>query len=512
MTQSYKVQPKHNKKRKVSFMEIQILPLIIVIAYMIGMLVIGYVVGKMQIKNSKDYLVAGRRMGLFMVAFSLSANNIGGGCTTGLAQKAFGNWGMSACWYVLAASIAMIPLAYFAPKIRKTMALTIPEVVGRRFGRLASNLTAVLSVLSLFCLTSSQIAASGGVINALIPSIPLNVCLIVAGLVTILYTTMGGMIADQISDLVQFLIILIGLAIATPIVLKYAGGWEAISAALPAAKLDFTAIGWASIIGYILNYFCTFLAGPEMVSRFETAKDEKTARNASLLSAVLMAAMSIFPTLLGLAAFALQDQLPGLAENGSNAMMVVTGHFAPSIVTGLISAAIICATMSSADSNLLCMSTMLINDIYPGFGGTKTLSEKQTIFATRACNVIAAVVAMLISLMGVSIVTMNTFAFGIRCAGPFAAYGLGLAVPKATKNSGIISMITGTVAFCAWQVIGGGATILLMMPVVFGSLVSVITFFLVNWIEWGRGVKPAPSAYLSDEEVAKKISEESAAM
>lgn len=119
---------------------------------------------------------------------------------------------------------------------------------------------------------------------------------------------------------------------------------------------------------------------------------------------------------------------------------------------------------------------------------------------------------MLISLMGVSIVTMNTFAFGIRCAGPFAAYGLGLAVPKATKNSGIISMITGTVAFCAWQVIGGGATILLMMPVVFGSLVSVITFFLVNWIEWGRGVKPAPSAYLSDEEVAKKIAEESAAM
>ena len=119
-------------------MEIQILPLIIVIAYIIGMLVIGFIVGKMQIKNSKDYLVAGRRMGLFMVAFSLSANNIGGGCTTGLAQKAFGDWGMSACWYVLAASIAMIPLAYFAPKIRKTMALTIPEVVGRRFGRVSS--------------------------------------------------------------------------------------------------------------------------------------------------------------------------------------------------------------------------------------------------------------------------------------------------------------------------------------------------------------------------------------
>ena len=107
-------------------MTIQVIPLIIVVAYLIGMLVIGAVVSKLKIKNSKDYLVAGRRMGLFMVAFSLSANNIGGGSTTGLAQKAFGNWGMSACWYVLAASVAMIPLAYFAPKIRKTMAITIP--------------------------------------------------------------------------------------------------------------------------------------------------------------------------------------------------------------------------------------------------------------------------------------------------------------------------------------------------------------------------------------------------
>ncbi len=492
--------------------QIQIVPLIIVVAYLVGMLIVGFIVNKLKIKNSKDYLVAGRRMGLFMVAFSLSANNIGGGCTTGVAQKAFGDWGMSAAWYVLAGSVAMIPLAYFAPKIRKTLAITIPEVVGRRFGKLSSNFTAILSVLSLFCLTSSQIAASGSVINALIPSIPMNVCLIFAGIVIILYTTLGGMIADQISDLVQFAIILVGLMIATPIVLKYAGGWQAISAKLPEAKLSFTAIGWATIIGYIFNYFCTFLAGPEMVSRFETAKDEKTARNAALLSAVLMAAMSIFPTLLGLAAFALKDQLPTLAENGSNAMMTVTGHFAPGIVTGMISAAIICATMSSADSNLLCMSTMIINDLYKGFGGKKQLAEKQIIFWTRFCNVCAALIAMLISLFGISIVAMNTFAFGIRCAGPFAAYGLGLVVPKATKNSGLISIITGTIGFVVWQLLGNGATLYYMMPVVFGCLVSVITFFVVNWIEWARGVKPAPSAYLSEKEAAEKLAAEQVEM
>lgn len=472
-------------------MVLQTQAIIIVVAYLIGMLVVGFIVGKLKIKDSSDYMLAGRRMGLFMVAFSLSANNIGGGSTTGLAQKAFGDWGMSAIWYVLAASAAMIPLAYFAPKIRQTMAVTIPEVVGRRFGKISSTFTAVLGILSLFCLTSSQIAASGSVVASL-TGIPTNVALVIAGAVVILYTTFGGMIADQISDLVQFAIILVGLAVATPIVIHGCGGWDAISAALPPVQLDFTKIGWVTIIGYIFNYFCTFLAGPEMVSRFETAKDEKTARQASWVSAILMAAMSIFPTLLGLAALA---TMPDLADGGKNAMMAVTTAHAPAFIVGMISAAIICATMSSADSNLLCMSTMIMNDLYLEYGGKK-LSDKKIITYTRAYNVIAAVIAMLIAMFGVPIVTMNTFAFGIRCAGPFAAYGLGLIVPKATKNSGILSLFGGTIGFCFWQVLSGGGFKFGILPVVFGCTVSAAVFFIVNFIEWKRGVQPAPSAYI----------------
>lgn len=473
---------------------VQTSAIVLVCAYLIGMLIVGFVVGKLNIKDSKDYMIAGRRMGVFMIAFSLSANNIGGGSTTGLAAKAFGSWGLSAVWYVFAASIAMIPLAYFAPKIRKTMAVTIPEVVGRRFGNVSSTFTAILNIFSLFCLTSSQIAASGSVVSVL-TGIPLNVALVVAGIVIIAYTTLGGMIADQISDLVQFIIIIIGLAIATPIVIKSCGGWAAISNALPGGQLNIAKIGWVPIIGYIFNYFCTFLAGPEMVSRFETAKDEKTARRASLLSAVLMAVMAIFPTLLGLAALAVQNKIPGIAEDGSNAMMAVTSQYAPGLITGLISAAIICATMSSADSNLLCMSTMAINDLYLKFS-KKKIDEKRIIFLTRACNVVFALVAMCISMLGISIVTMNTFAFGIRCAGPFAAYGLGLIVPKATKNSGVISIFTGTIGFIFWQILSAGDFKFGILPVVFGCAVGAATFFLINLIEWKRGVKPAPSAYI----------------
>ena len=295
-------------------------------------------------------------------------------------------------------------------------------------------------------------------------------------------------------DLVQFIIILAGLAIATPIIIHGAGGWDAVASKLPGEQLSIDKIGWVVIIGYIFNYFCTFLSGPEMISRFESAKDEKTAKYASLLSAVLMAAMAIFPTLLGLTALAMADQIPGI--NAGSSMMMVTNHFAPAIVTGIISAAIISATMSSADSNLLCMSTMLMNDIYlKYFKKGKELSDKQIIFTTRLCNVIFCVIAMLISLLGIDIVTMNTFAFAIRCAGPFAAYGLGMVVPRATKHSGQISIITGTIGVIIWQLLSGGDFYMGILPVVFGCAVGTLTFFIVNVIEWKMGISSAPSAY-----------------
>ena len=396
-------------------------------------------------------------------------------------------------WYVLAASIAMIPLAYFAPKIRKTMAVTIPEVVGRRFGKFSSNFTAILSVLSLFCLTSSQIAASGGVINALIPSIPLNVCLIFAGIVIILYTTMGGMIADQISDLVQFGIILVGLAIATPIVLNHAGGWSAISAALPGEKLNLTQIGWASIIGYIFNYFCTFLAGPEMVSRFETAKDEKDRQERCVCLRYPHGRHVHLPHPAGSGCLRSAGSAARPGRERQQRHDDRHRSLCPRCGDG-------------PDLRRHHLRHHVLRRLQPAVhvhhdhqrpvhrsGRQEAADGQADHLLYPACNVLSAVVAILISLAGVSIVAMNTFAFGIRCAGPFAAYGLGLAVPKATKNSGIISIICGTIAFVVWQIVGGGGTWMFLMPVVAGCLVSTISFFVVNWIEWGRGVASPPA-------------------
>jgi SSS family solute:Na+ symporter len=159
------------------------LPLIIVIVYLALMLGVGWYTNKHLIKDSSDYMLAGRALPAIMVACSLSANNIGGGSTVGLATKAFGNWGMSAVWYVLAAAIGIIPMAIFAPKLRRVMAYTIPEVVGRRFGAASHIITSLLNIVSMFCLTASQILASGIIISALV-GINIKLAIIIAAAFT----------------------------------------------------------------------------------------------------------------------------------------------------------------------------------------------------------------------------------------------------------------------------------------------------------------------------------------
>lgn len=469
-------------------MKIQVLPLIIVFAYLIGMLLIGYITKKYFVKTSTDFMLGGRRLGVFFVAASLAANNVGGGSTTGVAAKAFSGWGLSAGWYVLAASIGIIPLAYFAPRIRKTMAYTIPETINKRFGHVAGTSSAVLNIVSLFCLTASQILASGTVVSVL-TGMNLSLSIIISGVVTLFYTVMGGLMADVTTDAIQWFVIFFGLLIAMFFVIDGIGGWQVLVEKLPPTDLSFTKVGVITIISLMINYFCTFLSGPEMISRFASAKDEETARKSAWLSALLMGLLAFIPAVIGLAALAVNPGLDG--GKGTSALMFITSSYAPKLVVGLVAAAIIAATMSSADSNLLCASTIFAKDIYQQYINPD-VDDKQLILITRIANVVVGLGGMFIALFKISLITLNLFAFALRSSGPFAAYGLGLIWKGATKSSGLVSIIAGSLAAVVWQVLGQPFGIL---AIVFGCAVGTVAFALTTIIETRMGKKPAPSAY-----------------
>jgi solute:Na+ symporter, SSS family len=460
--------------------------LVIVIIYLIAMLLVGWYTNKFLIKNSNDYMLAGRALPAIMVACSLAANNIGGGSTVGLASKAYGTWGMSAVWYVLAAAIGIIPMAIFAPKLRRVMAYTIPEVVGRRFGATSHIITAVLNIISLFCLTASQILASGIIISALV-GINIKIAILIAGLFTVIYTVMGGLWADAFTDLFQWAIIFFGLLICLPFVIKGAGGWSTVVSKVPSAKMALNGMGIMTIISLILQYFITFMSGPEMVSRIYAAKDEKEGVKATIMSGIFMGLFAFIPAVIGIVAFA---AFPSIQAN--NALSTVVFSYTPTVVAGLVCAAIIASTMSSADSDMLCASTIFTKDIYQRYINPN-VSDRAMITMTRVLNVIIGLGAMVIALFQINIVTLNIFSFMLRAAGPFGAFILGLTWKKASKHAGLASIIIGSVVGIYWQIIKEPYGIL---AIVAGSTAGMIAFIITTLIEGRSAGKEAPPVEL----------------
>lgn len=444
----------------------------IIIVYMLIMLGIGFY-SKTKVKDSTDYHLAGRRLGPIMVAGTLAATEIGGGSSVGVASKAYGEWGLSAGWYVVSAGIGIILVSFIAPYMRRAMATTVPEIIGRKYGTGSYVITSFLSIVSLVALTAVQITATATIINVL-TGFSMTGSILISGATVMLYTWLGGMWSVTLTDFVQFFLIVFGFAIAVPFALSAAGGYDTVMANLPPEQLGFTKVGWSTIIGLIILYFMTFSTGQEAVQRYYSAKNEKTAVIGSLLCGVLMSLYAFIPAVLGLIALA---TFPEIQAN--NALATVSVELLPPVVAGLLLSGVISATLSSASGDMLGAATVYVKDIHQKFIN-KQITDQQELKISKQIVLVSGVLAIMISLFSQQIIPLLVFAFTVRSTGPFAAYIIGLIYERVSKNAGIWSIVLGTLTGFGWQLAEEPFGI---MAVIAGSVVSLITFLLVTWID-----------------------------
>ena len=459
--------------------------LIIIILYMAVIVAVAmYSSKKAKIKSAKDFLLAGRNLGPFMLAGTLAATEIGGGSTVGVAAKAYGDWGLSAGWYVVCCGIGIFLVSFVAPTLRRAMATTIPEIMERRYGKPSHVVTTTLSITALFVATAVQIIATSTIIAA-ITGISVKKAVIASAIVVTIYTMLGGLVSVAATDIIHILFITVGMTIAMPIIVHNAGGWSTVKAALPAGQLGLTKVGFKTIFGLILMYFMTFSTGQEAVQRYFAAKSPAVAKLGSFLCALLMAAYGFVPAIIGLVALA---KFPGI--NPNTAMATAAINYAPTIIAGLVLASVCAATMSSASGNMIAVSTLFTKDVYQRYL-KKNATDDELLKVSKSCMVVVGAVSLLIALTSNQIIPMLVFAFTLRSAGPFAAFIFGLVYEKATVNAGFYSLLLGSVAAFIWQYKGEPYGI---MAVVFGSVVSTIVFFAIAIFESSRGVPPAPPA------------------
>ncbi len=473
----------------------------IVVAYMAVMIVIALYVSFRKVKSSEDYHLAGRSLGPLMMAGTLAAAEIGGGSTIGVASKAYGEWGISAGWYVVCAGIGIFLVSFIAPFLRRSMATTVPEILARRYGRPSHIIVTGLSLCTLFVATAAQVKATSSIIETISGGDFVTVTVMVAIVVT-LYTMLGGLVSVAFTDIVHILFITVGMAIAMPIIVKGAGGWEHIVSLAEArnpAQMSFTKVGWKTIIGLILMYFMTFSTGQEAVQRYFAARDIKTARLGSFLCSLLMACYGFIPAIIGIVAFA---HFPDIKPNQAMPMAAMT--FAPMLIAGLVMASVVAATMSSASGNLIASCTLFTKDVYQKYINPEA-SDRTILLLSKAVVVFMGIASLYIALNpNIGIIDLLVFGFTMRSAGPFAAFLFGFIYKNATKNGGLAAIICGSVAAGYWQYLKEPYGI---MSLVAGSVVSTIVFFTVSKIERSMGVPAAPPAITDEHVEQNRLSE-----
>ncbi|MCI9134752.1 MAG: sodium:solute symporter family protein [Lachnospiraceae bacterium] len=489
---------------------IQVTALVIILLYMAATVAIGLIVSKRkQAKAAKqsndDFLMASKSLGPVVLAGTLFAANTGGASTTGIATNVH-SYGLSACWYVIAAGVGFVLVSFIAPYFRKAQANTVPEIISKRYGKASHIFTAFTSIAALFMATGAQIIATASIINV-VTGVSFQTAAIITTVVVILYTMIGGFASVAAANLMHVIFITVGMTLAMFIMVSNGsvGGFSALFAkanevsAAAGGGLDLmsmTKIGVPTVIGYIAMYFMTFPTGQEIVQTYCSAKNGKAAMTGSVIAGVLSAAYAIVPAVIGLIAYTCIDGY-ALAGAQKNALAEATINFAPPVVAGLVLAAIVAATMSSASGNMIGTATMFTNDIFTPYINKGEKDDQKEVWISRVVMVIVGLVGLGVALTASNIISVMMGAFALRSAGPFAAFICGIFYKNVTQRAGFISIVCGTIVAAIW--IYGLHTPWGLSAMVPGGIVAFVVIFLLSALERKAGVPAAPEIRFEEE-------------
>ena len=457
---------------------------VIVVLYLLVMLFIGWYSSK-KITSNTDFMVAGRRLGPFLMAGTLAATEIGGGSSLGVVQQGMQNHGISAAWYIMTMGFAFVILTFLAPKFRAATVKTVPEYFRRRYGKSAGLITAIIMLLPLIGLTAGQFIASSVILSTML-GISYKTAVIIVALVVTIYSIMGGLWSVTLTDFIQVFLIIIGMIIAVPFAMNLAGGWSNVVANVPAETFDmFKGYSPMAVVSLTIMYVATFTVGQEAVSRYYAARDGKAAKQGSILAAIINFIYAFIPAVLGIITLALINMGKFNAEDFADvgaryALPVLAMEAMPAVICGLLFAGIISATMSSSDSDLLGAGSIFDNDIYRVVLKPDATSE-DVMKVTKIVMAIVGVVSMFIALFNTSsLVNLLMFCFTLRAAGAFFPYVLGHYWTGASLAGTIASLISGSIVVVYLEKISGGMLfgMKVSQPIIPGLVVALV-FFLV---------------------------------
>jgi len=446
---------------------------IIIFSYLIIVLLIGIWAGR-GVKDFKDYAVASKSFGTMAIFATLSASFIGGGFSMGNAEKVFlvGISNIVALWGFSLKEILVAK--YIAPNIvHYPDAISIGDIMEPAYGRESRIFAGVFGVILSAGILGAQIGAMGYIFNLFL-GLERSTGIILGLSIVIIYSTIGGMRAVVWTDIVQFIVLSVGIPLTLYFGIEYVGGWSEVVERVPASHFSISLEPMALIA--LLSLFLTFLLGetlvPPYVQRLFIGKENHNVKRGTLLSGLFSIPFFAVTGLIGLVALALEPSL-----DANLAMPYVIQEALPPVLQAVVISAIISIIMSYADSFLNAAAIAFNNDIIKPILKTPLSVDAELKLArmtTLAVGVIAVVFALSIdSVLDILIYSYNFWAPTTLV--PLAAALLGL---KLSKKRFIAGASAGIITTLVWSN-------LLNSPfgidgLVVGTLANFIAFFSID--------------------------------
>lgn len=481
-----------------------------IVIYLLGMLVIGFRYSK-RTSNSEDFYLGGRKMGPLVTAMSAEASDMSSWLLMGLPGVAYLSGVADAAWTAIGLGIGTWLNWYFVSRrLRRYSqnigAITVPEFFSKRYhdkSNLLNALAAIVIIIFFIPYTASGFAACGKLFNSLF-GVNYTVAMIVAALIIVGYTIMGGFGAVSTTDLIQSMVMTIALVTVLTYGIYSAGGFGAVidNAQSLSGYLSLTAshdpatgsaipygtLSIASCLAWGFGYF----GMPHILLRFMAIEDEKKLVLSRRIASVWVFIAMAVAIIIGIVGLGMTNAgaLEFLEGSSSETIIVriaglISSHGVIAALTaGVILAGILAATMSTADSQMLAAASSVSQNIVQDFLHVK-LTEKQSLLIARITIAAIAILGILLAR------DPNSSVFGIvsfAWAGFGGAFGAvmlcALFWKRSNKWGALAGMLSGGATVFLWKYfvrpLGGAWNIYELLPAFFVSLLFIVVVSLLT--------------------------------
>ena len=452
--------------------------------YLIGLLIIGLSKSD-SIKNQEDFSVAGRSLSTWILVGTMAATWMGTGSVLGNAGKTF-EIGAAGFLLPIGGMLGVLVLTKIAGKARASGKLTVPEIIGSRFGDIAMILSVFALLAAYLVIVSYQFNAGGAVIYTIFhdnlgSGITLDQGTIIAALFIVAYTVLAGLLSVAYTDVANGILMITCFIIALPILFFQAGGFDGMSTSFENKGMInnmsmFGVLSFREVINFTLPSFLLILGDANMYQRFFASESVQSVKKATYL---LFFAIVILESLIVANAWISSSMITDIAKE-SHVLIYAAYNFLPPFIGALMLATIIGIIISTADSFLLVPTTILINDIYLKYSNRK-YSDKTIVLLSRMLVLLLGFFSYWVSRMFAADTTIfekALYAFTIYGTAITPSLLAAFFWEKATKYGAICSILSGTIATVYY-----GNKLGLDETVVPALIISSLALILISLIE-----------------------------